>query len=80
MQLGILFGQNKKPLIDYLTNKVPGVGEKSLAGISEYPDFDVFSFTGTCRAGIDSLQNEYNLTHSVAEKLKIRLMLKTSGN
>lgn len=70
MQLGILFGQNKKPLIDYLTNKVPGVGEKSLAGISEYPDFDVFSFTGTCRAGIDSLQNEYNLTHSVAEKIK----------
>ena len=79
MQLGILFGQNKKPLIDYLTNKVPGVGEKSLAGISEYPDFDVFSFTGTCRAGIDSLQNEYNLTHSVAEKIKDSLNAENLG-
>lgn len=69
VRLGIKFGQNKKELIDYLIDKLNGVGEKSLAPLNEYDAFDIFTFVEDCKAGSDKLQSTYNLYKSVADKI-----------
>lgn len=69
VKLSIKFGQNKKGLIDFLVEKLNGVGEKSLSPLNEYNAFDVFTFVEDCRAGSDKLQSTYNLYKSVADKI-----------
>ena len=44
VRLDIKFRQNKRKLLDYLTSLLAGVGTKSISGIAEYNDFDVFTF------------------------------------
>jgi len=49
--------------------QIQGVGEKAVAGIDEYQDFDVFTFTEDVRNGADCLKQKYSLTQNVAEKI-----------
>ena len=67
VQLDIKFRQNKIKLIDYLIPLMTGVGERSISGIGEYDDFDVFTFANDCREGPDKLIEIYGLTKRVAD-------------
>ena len=69
VRLDIKFRQNKKKLLDYLTSHLIGVGEKSISGIAEYDDFDVFTFANNCRQGADKLIENYGLTKRVADTI-----------
>ena len=69
VRLNIKFRQNKKKLLDYLTSHLTGVGEKSISGIAEYDDFDVFTFANDCRQGADKLIENYGLTKRVADTI-----------
>jgi hypothetical protein len=64
----VKFRQQKKMLIERLL-KIEGVGEKSIAGIIEYKDFDVFTFAEDIRNGANQIQLKYHLTRSYAEKI-----------
>lgn len=69
VQLDIKFRQNKTKLMDYLIPLMTRVGEKSISGIVEYDDFDVFTFANDCRQGADKLIEIYGLTKRVADTI-----------
>ena len=52
-----------------MTSHLIGVGEKSISGIAEYDDFDVFTFANNCRQGADKLIENYGLTKRVADTI-----------
>ncbi len=69
VEISIKYRQNKQPLLEFLDKSISGVGEKSLAGIAEYEDFDVFTFADDCRTEKDQLKTKYNLTSGTASKI-----------
>ena len=68
VRLSIKFKQQKDQLLDRL-KKIEGIGDKSIVGISEYDDLDVFDFTDDIRKGSDHLKDKYHLTTSTAERI-----------
>lgn len=75
VQLSILPHQNKTPVHDKLT-QIQGIGEKAVAGIDEYQDFDVFTFAEDVKNGADCLKKKYSLTPNAAEKIVTGLQSK----
>lgn len=69
VQIGVKYRQNKKRLLAYLTSLIAGVGDKSINGIAEHEDFDVFTFANDCREGCERIREIYKLTQGVAEKI-----------
>lgn len=60
--------QQKDSLIERLL-RIDGIGEKSIAGIVEYNDFDAFTFADDLRKGAEHIKEKYHLTSSSAEKI-----------
>lgn len=68
VRLSINFMQQKDSLIERLL-RIDGIGEKSIAGIVEYNDFDAFTFADDLRKGAEHIKEKYHLTSSSAEKI-----------
>lgn len=68
VRLSVKFRQQKNILLQRL-KKIDGIGDKSVAGIEQYSDFDVFTFSDDVRKGADCLKDKYLLTPSTAEKI-----------
>ena len=75
LRLSIKFRQQKQKLIEFIT-KIEGIGEKSLSGIIQYDDFDVFTFVEDIFNGADRIKSKYSLTQNVAEKICTNLKAK----
>lgn len=68
VRLSINFRQQKEALIKRLL-EIDGIGDKSIAGIVEYKDFDAFTFADDLRKGAGHIKEKYHLTASSAEKI-----------
>lgn len=68
VRLTILPRQNITDIINKLCS-LQGIGERTISGISNYQDFDTFTFTEDVRQGIDNLKSKYSLTANIAEKI-----------
>lgn len=68
VQLSIRFRQQNNQLKEKLL-LIDGIGEKSISGILEYSNFDVFTFAEDVRKGVEHFKNKYKLTQSSAEKI-----------
>lgn len=68
VRLSVKFRQQKKTLLQKLKT-IDGIGEKSLVGIDQYDEFDVFTFADDIRTGSKHLKNKYSLTTTTADKI-----------
>jgi len=68
LRVDLLFRQDKRNIIDNLIG-INGVGEKSLQGIINYADFDIFTFVQDIEEDID-LKEKYNINLSMENRLK----------
>lgn len=68
VRLSINFRQQKDLLIGKLL-EIDGIGDKSIAGIIDYKDFDAFTFADDVRKGAGHIRDKYHLTPSSAEKI-----------
>lgn len=68
IRLSIKYRQNKERVLEELKS-INGIGDKGLAGIVQYDDFDIFSFVEDIRSGIDRIKSKYNLTAGNADKI-----------
>jgi len=68
LRLSVKFRQNKKSLIKKL-KEIQGIGDNGIVGISQYADFDIFTFVEDIRSGVDVLKTKYSITSNVAQKI-----------
>lgn len=68
VRISVQFRQHKNQLLDLLKG-IERIGDKALAGIEYYQNFDVFSFADDIRSGAVALKDKYHLTLAVAEKI-----------
>jgi endonuclease III-like uncharacterized protein len=68
VRLSINFRQQKDLLKEKLLG-IDGIGDKSIAGIIEYKDFDAFAFADDIRKGAEHIKDKYHLTASSAQKI-----------
>lgn len=67
MELSIKFRQQKQKLVSLL-KEINGIGDRSIAGIMQYKDFDVFTFVEDINKK-NELKEKYSLTDITAKKL-----------
>ena len=68
LRISVRFKQNRTPIISML-KEVKGIGDVSLTGLAQYPDFDVFSFADDIRCGKETISDKYHLASGIAEKI-----------
>lgn len=68
VRLSINFRQQKDALIEKLL-RIDGIGDKSIAGIVEYMNFDAFTFADDIRKGSEYIKDKYHLTSLSADKI-----------
>ena len=56
--------------------EIDGIGDKSILGIENYDEFDVFTFANDVREGVEHLKNKYALSQTNAEKIEKALTKK----
>lgn len=66
--LTIKFRQQKMKLVEIL-KKLDGIGDKTLSGIIQFDDFDVFTFVDDISKGNSVVKEKYLLTQNAAEKI-----------
>ncbi|EME7142021.1 AAA family ATPase [Enterococcus faecium] len=69
LTIDLLFRQNKHNLIEFLTS-LHGVGLKSLQGINDDDNFDIFTFVQDIKEDVD-LKDKYNINQAMENKLKL---------
>ncbi|WP_196598694.1 TrlF family AAA-like ATPase [Pectinatus frisingensis] len=75
VRLSIQFHQNITPVIEKLCN-IQGIGVKTISGISDYHDFDSFTFASDVREGTEHLKSKYALSTNIAGKIINGLSMK----
>lgn len=75
VRLSVKFRQQKKLLLQRL-KEIDGIGDKSILGIENYDEFDVFTFANDVREGVEHLKNKYALSQTNAEKIEKALTKK----
>lgn len=68
VRLSVKFKQQKKMLLTKLKT-IDGIGDKSLVGIENYDELDVFTFADDIRIGAEMLKSKYALTQATADKI-----------
>ena len=68
VRLSVKFRQQKKLLLQRL-KEIDGIGDKSILGIENYDELDVFTFANDVREGVEHLKNKYALSQTNAEKI-----------
>jgi ABC-type enterochelin transport system ATPase subunit len=68
LRLSIKYRQQKQQLVEVL-KKLDGIGEKSLLGMIQYEDFDVFTFANDVRQGASLIKTNYALAQGIADKI-----------
>lgn len=68
IRLSIEYHQRKDQLLSVLM-QINQIAEKSLLGLIQYKDFDIFSFVEDVESGADRLKTKYALTAGVADKI-----------
>lgn len=67
-RLSIKFRQQKEKLAEIL-KQLDGIGDKTLLGIIQFDDFDVFTFADDVSKGSSVVKEKYSLTQNAAEKI-----------
>lgn len=65
-RLSIKFRQQKKKLAEILKN-LEGIGDKTISGIIQFDDFDVFTFADDVLKGSLVVKDKYSLTKNAAD-------------
>lgn len=68
VRLSVKYKQQKDKILDILYS-INGIGERSLLGLSQYENFDVFTFAEDVRKGVEHVKQKYSLTTSISEKI-----------
>lgn len=68
VKLSVKYRQQKEDLLKKLKS-LDGIGDKSISGITEYNEFDAFTFADDIRNGPEWLKRKYCLTSATAEKI-----------
>ena len=68
VRLSVKYRQQKDELLDKLKT-ISGIGDRAIAGIAAYDDFDTFTFADDIRKGVDCIKEKYSLTQLTAEKI-----------